>query len=62
MGEKKLNGLKAQLAPLSEEETVSPLSPFQREISVLLVQYQSGQFEDAEKLAISIPATPTPPV
>ena len=54
MGEKKLNGLKAQLAPLSEEETISPLSPFQQEISVLLVQYQSGQFEEAEKLAISI--------
>ena len=54
VGEKNLNGLKAQLAPLSEEETVSPLSPFQQEISVLLVQYQSGQFEDAEKLAISI--------
>ena len=54
VGEKKLNGLKAQLAPLSEEETISPLSPFQQEISVLLVQYQSGQFEEAEKLAISI--------
>ena len=54
MGENKLNGLKAQLVPLSKDETVSPLSPFQQEISVLLVQYQCGKFEDAEKLAISI--------
>ena len=52
--EKKLIGLKAQLSPLSEEETTSGLIPSQQEISILLEYYKSGQLENAEKLATSI--------
>ena len=50
----KLNSLEAQLISINEIENVSRLSPSQQQLNNLLDYYQTGRFDNAEKLAVSI--------
>jgi Flp pilus assembly protein TadD len=50
----KLNSLKAQLSSKIQNPNTTRVSPPQEQLSSLLEHYQNGQFNDAEKLAISI--------
>ena len=50
----RLNYLEAQLSPKTQIENVSSASPSQQQLNSLLEYYQSGRFNDAEKLAVFI--------
>ena len=50
----KLNSLKAPLVPIPQTENANSASPSQQQLSSLLEYYQTGQYDDAEKLALSL--------
>ena len=50
----KFNALERQLASINEEEKIGSLSPSQQQLNNLIEYYQTGQYGDAETLALSI--------
>ena len=50
----KFNVLERQLVPINEEEKIGSLSPSQQQLNNLIEYYQTGQYGDAETLALSI--------
>ena len=54
IGEYKLNTLEAQLSSEIQIQNVNSAKPPQKQLSRLLACYQTGQYDDAEKLAMSI--------
>jgi tetratricopeptide (TPR) repeat protein len=50
----KLNVLERQLASINEAEKIGSLSPSQQQLNNLIEYYQTGQYGDAETLALSI--------
>ena len=54
VGADRLNSLKAQLSPKRQKSDTKRVSPPQEQLNNLLEHYQSGRFNDAEKLALAI--------
>ena len=49
-----LNALRAQLSSTTETENVDSVNPSQQQLSNLMEYYQTGRYDEAEKLAVSI--------
>ena len=54
MAREKLNVLELQLSSINKQKDIDRLTPPQSQTSNLLEHYQDGQYEEAERLALSL--------